>query len=136
MLLQPVVQHHGQDPGGDGRCGRDFELTRIERERHPRGPSRALGVAQRRARLAEQSLAGGGDPYAARQALEQRPAELALERGDLLRERGLGDEQALGRRGERPLLDDGDEILELAEVHSYKYCLSRSAENLYRSYAK
>jgi len=106
-----------QDPRGRRRGGGDLELPGVKRQRHPGRAPGAVGVSQGRARLAEEALAGRGQPDAARQAFEQLPAELALERRDLLRERRLGDEQELAGGRERTLLDDGDEVLELPEVH-------------------
>jgi len=55
-------------------------------------------------------------PDAARAALHERRAGLALERGDLLRDGGLRERQRLGRRGERAAhrdLAEGGEELEV-----------------------
>ena len=49
----------------------------------------------------EQQLAGGRERQPAGPALEQPRARLALERGDLLGDRGLGQRQRLGRARER-----------------------------------
>jgi hypothetical protein len=46
-------------------------------------------------------------------ALEQLDPQLCLELADLLRERGLGDVQGLGRAREVALAGDGPEVLQL-----------------------
>jgi hypothetical protein len=51
--------------------------------------------------VAHDGLAGLGEPDAARVALNQHGAGLALERGDLLGDGGLGERQRLGGGGER-----------------------------------
>jgi hypothetical protein len=67
--------------------------------------------------LGQERLAGCGESDAFGQALKQRPAELALQRLDLLRQGGLGDEQLLGRARERAFVRDREEVAQLAEVH-------------------
>lgn len=76
------------------------------------------GAAEHGADLGEQPLPGRRQPHAARKPLEQRPAQLLLERADLLGERRLRDEHALGRTGDVALLGDDREVLELTEVHA------------------
>ena len=63
-----------------------------------------LGLGQAghdRLGVADDRLARLGEPHAARAALHERGAGLALERGDLLRDGGLRERQRLGRGGER-----------------------------------
>jgi hypothetical protein len=65
-----------------------------------------------------QQRATGGrelDPPAG--AVEQAPAELALEARHVLAHRGRDHVQALGRPPEVQLLGDGDERPQLGEVH-------------------
>jgi hypothetical protein len=85
------------------------------------GASRVLGGAvdrgEDRARACEQHLAGGRKLDAARRAVQERHAELGLEPPDLLRERRLGDVQALGGAAEVALLGDRDERAEMPELH-------------------
>jgi hypothetical protein len=65
----------------------------------------------------QERLAGGGQPYPGGQALQQRAAELVLEALDLLRQRGLGDEQPLGRARERAFVSDRHQVVQLPKVH-------------------
>ena len=50
--------------------------------------------------MAHDGLAGLGQPHAARAALDEHGAGLALERGDLLRDGGLRERERLRRGGE------------------------------------
>jgi hypothetical protein len=61
------------------------------------------------ARSASASAAGSGEPF------QQRPADLLLHRLELVRQAGLGDEQPLGRPGERALINDRDQVFELPQ---------------------
>jgi hypothetical protein len=49
--------------------------------------------------------------------VEQRDAELALQIGDRLGQRGLRDVEVLRRPAETVVIDDGEEVLELQRVH-------------------
>ena len=64
-----------------------------------------------------ESLLGGCD--AAAVALEERGAELALQRGDLPGERGLRHVQRLGGARHRAVLADGEEVAQRAEFHEH-----------------
>src|SRR6185312_3766264 len=81
------------------------------------GRSRSLRGHQRGARPVEEELAGLGQIHAARVALEQTDAELALEPADLRRQSGLGDPELLGRAREAALLRDRDEVSKVTELH-------------------
>jgi hypothetical protein len=50
-------------------------------------------------------------------AVEERASELSFEQADLPADGGLGDVQALSRAREAAFLGDGQEHLELADVH-------------------
>ena len=68
-----------------------------------------LGLAEAgedRVGVADERLAGLGQPDSARVALDERAAGLALERGDLLRDGGLREGEGLG--GGRERAADGD----------------------------
>jgi hypothetical protein len=70
----------------------------------------------RRGRL-QQRLPGGRELDPARGAVEQRGAQVGLERPDGTAEVGLGQMHALGRAAEVKLLGHYAEDLELAMVH-------------------
>ena len=67
---------------------------------------------------AVEHFAGLGERDAAGAADDELATELLLEFGQLIRERRLRDVEPAGRRGDLVLLRDGDEILELFEIHS------------------
>ena len=56
--------------------------------------------------VADEQLAGLGEAHAAGGALDQARAGLGLERGDLARDRGLGERERLGRGGEGAVRGD------------------------------
>ena len=68
-------------------------------------------------RVAVQHLAAVGRRRAAAGAVDQRLAEHALERLDLLAHRGLGHAERVGRGRERAALDHLDEGLQLPQIH-------------------
>ena len=96
---------------------RHLELARLEPERHARGVAGPLGRPHGRLRLRQQRPAGRGQPDAAGEPLEQRAAELRLERADLLGERRLGDAEPPRGARERALLDHGQKRREPPQVH-------------------
>ena len=57
----------------------------------------------------------------ARSAVEERDAQVPLQRTDLLGERRSGDAQTARGRGETPLLSHGEEGPELPQIHSTRY---------------
>ena len=95
--------------------------TRIVPRSPPRTSSTACadvrGRRQRGARLVEQRAARVGQLDAVRRAVEERDAPLALQVADRRRDGGLDDVQAIGGARERALLGDGDEGLEVAQLH-------------------
>ena len=68
---------------------------------------RRFELAMQPAGGAKQQLAGGGQPHPARQALEQRNAEVALELENLPVDRRRRHVQMLGRAPDRPVMGDG-----------------------------
>jgi hypothetical protein len=76
---------------------------------------RPLCRGQRRSGGGKERLSGRCRAHASAEALQQRPADLRLERADLLRERGLRYVQRRSGAGERPFVDNCDQILELAQ---------------------
>ena len=93
------------------------------RRRPPRRPaiaSSSASASASRAMIASAwrttRLAGVGEADAARAALHERRAGLALERGDLLRDGGLRERQRLGGGGERAAHGDLAEHTHAADV--------------------
>jgi hypothetical protein len=65
----------------------------------------------------------------ARPAVHERGSGLALQRGDLLRDCGLGIREGLGGGGERTLFGDLLEHPQAADIE-HKYSLSQLPENV------
>ena len=114
------------DPAPDGvredadrhreqRC--DLELARFQSERHARGALGPLAGANCGLRLGQQRTACVGQADAAREPLEERPAEVRFEHPDLLRERRLGDAEASRAARERAFLDHGQKRGKPPQVH-------------------
>ncbi len=79
--------------------------------------ARAIDLLQDAARVREQPLAGLGRACAAAVAHEQVLAQLDLEPSHLAADRRLGDAEEPRRAAEAAEVDDGDEVLELLQVH-------------------
>ena len=60
--------------------------------------------------------AEGGEPHAAREALEEPAADAALEPRDIAGQRRLGDGEAFGGRGDASRLGDGKEADEVGSL--------------------
>jgi hypothetical protein len=95
--------------------GRQLQLAAVELDSAARGRPGAFGVGEGGAGVREQRAAHRGRAHRARQPLQQPPARLLLQRADLVGERGLGDVQLRRGPGERPGVDHGDQVLELAQ---------------------
>ena len=67
---------------------------------------RGLELREHDVGVADEHLGRAGQPHAAAVALDHRLADLALERGELLGDRGRREVQRVGGRGQRPLLGD------------------------------
>ena len=130
--LLGLHQRHGQL---DGRMGLaeagDGERHDRRRRRLEGGEAQApaaqardvlelgLGLgeaAQDRLRVAHERLAGLREPHAARAALDEHRAGLALERRDLLRHGGLGEGERVGGGRERAAQGDLPEHAHAADV--------------------
>jgi hypothetical protein len=92
------------------------DLSPFQPGRLPGGTARPLGVGQRGSRVRKHRPAHGGEPDRSWHALQQPPAHGRLQRPDLVRQRGLGHVQQLGRTRERPFVDDGDQVFELPQT--------------------
>ena len=103
------------------RRGRGLERRRPQPPAAQAGDRLQLGLGlgepgHDRLGVADDGLARVGEADATRAALHERRARLALERGDLLRDGGLGERQRLGRRGERAAHRDLAEHTHAADV--------------------
>ena len=95
----------------------------------------ALELDQHVMRGAEQHLALLGQHQAARVAVEQRHADILLERADLPRDRRLRQMQLLGGMGERASLRRGVKHAQLVPVQRHAVPSSRLAAGLFRRFA-
>ena len=82
-----------------------------------RGRERVVDMGEDRAGVGQQRTPGLGQLNAARQAAQQLHVQFALQRADLLTERGLLHAQALGGAGDVAFFGHGDEIAEVAQFH-------------------
>ena len=62
---------------------------------------------------------GQGGQQAPATALEQADVQLALQLADLLRQRWLGNTQALGGAADMAFLIERDEVAELTKIHKF-----------------
>jgi hypothetical protein len=81
------------------------------------GLARLLDGRQRRLGVRPQRERGVGRLDAAAHAREERHSELCLQPADLLGQRRLGEVQPLGGGRERPVVQGGEEVLELLQGH-------------------
>jgi hypothetical protein len=126
VTASPGAQGHGQDPGADRVEGAHVQFTRLHAGGAAGGAAGALRVRQARAGVRQRGAAGRGEPDLAREAFEQRPAEFAFQGQDLMRQTRLAHTEQFGRPGEGALVDDGDEVLELAQRYCHAKNLSLS----------
>jgi hypothetical protein len=87
-------------------------------------------AGENRLGVLDQRAPGVGQAHATRAAVEQRRPRLALERGDLLRDAGLGVGEGLGGVLERAVLGDGSEDAKALDIehkgslsHSYRFLI-------------
>ena len=108
-----------------GVTGSTARVGRATRSRWPATTPPTASTSARsvsRARSASRAarherLAGGGQDGAPADAVEQLDAELALEGADGVGERRLGDEAGLRRGGEGAVVDDGEGVAQLVQLH-------------------
>ena len=91
VLAMPAGQRVGQDADGHRGDGGQLQLAAGGAQGRPRGLGGASRVGGGGAGLGQERAPGRGQLDPVGQALEQRAAELTLERADLLGERRLGD---------------------------------------------
>ena len=131
IALAPALERRRQHAERDRGHRRDLELARLS-PRALRALRRARSACVTAARASGRNAlpaAVSRTPFG--QTLEQRAAELPLERLDLLRQRRLGDQQLLGGARERAFVGDRQQVSQLAKVHrddrdTNRNCLSTS----------
>ena len=100
----------GERVDGERRERGDLERPGAQLGDLADGAARVLEREERLARGPDQRAPRVGQREAAPDAVEELCAELAFERAQRLRERGLGDVQPRRRRRERAVLDDRQEV--------------------------
>ena len=101
----------GRDPPGD----------HVDAQGPAAGSQRGRGALldpQQLAGVGQERLPVGGQPRASRRAREQPHADAALERGDALGHRLLGERELGGGELELPGVGDGDERADGIEIHN------------------
>jgi hypothetical protein len=84
-----------------------------------RGLARGVDLKQRQPRVIEKGASGRGERDATRATLQQRHANLEFEVADLPAQRRLrGMEPPLGGIGQAAFLGNGNEIAQVAQLHS------------------
>ncbi len=104
----------------------DAQLPLLTARRAAHRRDRPVRLRQDGPRLAQQHLADAGERRAAGAALEQRDAELELERPHLLRQRLLGDVEPGGGAREAARLGDGDERAQLPQLRGHGSIVSQA----------
>ena len=117
LQLAPALDRRGQHRRRERADRRHREQLGRRAEGAPARGQRTVRRRHGGAGVADQRLARRRQPDVARRAVEQRPADLRLERPDLLRQRGLRDVQPRRRLGERPGLRDREQVLQLPQRH-------------------
>ncbi len=114
----PEAPHQrGERIDREGGEGAEVEVPGGETgDRLDRGAGR-LDVAQGLAGRAHQCLARGGEHEPAPHPVEEGRAQLGLQLPDGLRHRRLRHVAGLGGPGHAPLVDDGEEEGEAAQIH-------------------
>jgi hypothetical protein len=107
----------GQERVGHRAREADRQATELARCRRPGVLLRGARRGEDRVRAVEQHLPRGQQLDAARRAPQQRRPDVGLEAADELRERRLGHVQPGGRATEVQLLPDGDERVQLTDLH-------------------
>ncbi len=118
-------------------AGRGAEEAEVDRStmaacERPGGAVRLDARGDRQAGLGVEGLPGGGQRDAARVPIEQFQAEVGLELGDRLRERGLSDPEPPSGARHLSLLRHGDEVLELSPPEGHRCSRLGEAANCSR----
>ena len=105
-----------EQPGERGREAADPHLAARRGVLRREVALEPLELGEQRVGVAEQDVRGGREPHAAPGRLEQRVADLALERRQLLGDRGRRQVQRVGRRRERAVIGDRPQRSQSPEV--------------------
>ena len=117
IALAVLVDDRAGDPAGQRPRQRQPQRPALPAPGRAHDRRRVIGRREHAARLAEQRRARRRQRRPAAVAVEQRHAELGLERPHLLRHARLRHVQPLGRAPEVQLLRHRDERAQLAELH-------------------
>ena len=113
-----AFRHRGARQRPDQRQRDGSPICPLER---PDGVDAVAHGRQQRLGMGQERLAGGGEDDAARDPLEERRAQLALEQAEAPADSGLREVEGRGRPGEPAETGDGDQGLELADLHRHQH---------------
>ena len=117
MCVRESLEERREDVGPDRRRSTDRQVASRARRELGHDPLSLVDRIERPSRIWQERLPGVGQPHAGRCAQEQRHAELGFEALDARRERGLCDEELVGRAPKASLPRDLNESCELSGVH-------------------
>jgi hypothetical protein len=115
MVALPYPHGAGQHASADREQRANVQFPRKNAGRAPGRPGRALGVGEAGPGMRQGRPPGRGQPDGTGQPFKQWPAQLAFQGLDLVGQPRLADPQSLGGRGEGTFIDDGHEVLKLAQ---------------------
>jgi hypothetical protein len=105
-----------------------MQLARLQSRCAKRDGLGALGVSDARTGVGERNTAGRREPNRPREPLEEWTSEQRLERLNLVGQAGLADVELVGGGGEGALINDRDEVFELAKRYGHASSLSMPDE--------
>ena len=109
-VREQVVQDRDNEP--------DLQHPDVAPAGEPGPRLRAVGLGEHLARVAQERLPGRGQRHVPLGAHEQVGAEFLLQRGDLLGQGRLHDEQPVGGPSEVQFLGERDEVLQVTQFQS------------------
>ncbi len=110
-------EDEGQQVGRERRDQAEAEAARERVAQPARDGQHRVRLRHRPARVGEQAPAGVGGRHALGRPLEKRDPQLLLQLAELDGEGGLARPARLGGAAEMPVLGDGEEVAEVAQVH-------------------
>jgi hypothetical protein len=114
-----------QHADADGEQRADVQLAGDDAGGPFGGAAHPLRVGQAGPGVGEDCSPGWGEADFSRQAFEQRAAQLAFQREDLVGQAWLADVEHVRGPGERAFVDHGHEVLELAQRDRHAQNLSK-----------